>query len=252
MDNPINLVSKHILVTGASKGIGRATCIYLSKLGANVSLVSRNPEKLSETLSLMEGKGHKIHSFDLRDISNIENFIDDLVDDMGKLDGFVHCAGIGEMRPLQQTKFNFLHEVMLINFYAFIELARVIAKRKNCSSNSSFVAVSSVASHKGAKSVIAYCASKGAIDSAVRALAKELSGKGIRVNSVVPGFITTDLYYNYINVVGESEFNKDFLSNQYMGIGDATDVAHAIAFLLCDSAKFITGTGLVVDGGYLS
>ena len=252
MINPLDLSGENVLVTGASSGIGRETAIHLSKLGAQVILVSRNEEKLRATLSQMEGDHHSIYAFDLKEIDHIEGLIEKIANQQGKLNGLVHCAGIGDMRPLQMTKYDFIHDMMLLNFYAFIELCRVIAKKNNHAEPSSFVAISSVRSYRGDKSMVAYCASKGALDSAIRAMAKELAAKNIRVNSIVPGFIKTEMVDAYIEEAGDEEFQKNVLDHQYLGLGDPVDIANAAAYLLSDASKFVTGTGLIIDGGYLS
>lgn len=135
---------------------------------------------------------------------------------------------------------------------SFIELVRVASKKKNHEERASFLVVSSAASVKGDKAKTAYCASKGALDSAVRAMAKELATKNIRVNTVVPGILKTDMYNLYLKYAGEEGFEKNVLAYQYLGLGEPLDVANAIAFLLSDASKFITGTGFVVEGGYLS
>src|SRR5665648_22091 len=122
MINPMDLTGKHILITGASLGIGRATAEHLSKLGAKLSLVARIIEKLEETLSNLEGDGHFIYPADLKEIDGIGNLIDRIVKDSGVIDGLVHCAGIATMRPLNMTTYNFLHDMMSINYYSFIEL----------------------------------------------------------------------------------------------------------------------------------
>ncbi|WP_169087687.1 SDR family NAD(P)-dependent oxidoreductase [Paenibacillus sp. PL91] len=251
MVNPMDLTGKRILVTGASSGIGRAVAIQLSKLGAIVALVARSSQRLQETLEQMEGTGHQIFPFDLTDIDGIEGWIKKTVSEFGSFNGLAHCAGIGPMRPLQMTNFAFLNNVMTINFYAFIEIVRMMSRKKYYEEGASFVAISSIMSKQGDKTTTAYCASKGALDSSIRPLAKELALKKIRVNSVIPGFIRTNMYTQYADTTGESEENQ-IISRQYLGIGEPTDVANAIAYLLSDASKFITGTGLAVDGGYLS
>jgi NAD(P)-dependent dehydrogenase (short-subunit alcohol dehydrogenase family) len=252
MINPMDLTGKRILVTGASSGIGKETAIHLSKLGANVILVARNKDKLINTIFELEDVGHSLYSFDLKNISATEKFLEEIINKEGKLNGLVHCAGINELRPLGITGYDFLHNMMLINFYSFVELVRVISKKKNCAKNTSIVVMSSVSSVKGDKSKTAYCASKGAINSAVRAMAKELAIKNIRVNSVVAGFLKTNMYDSYIKELGEETFNENVLKHQYLGLGEPIDASNAIAFLLSNASKFITGTEFVVDGGYLS
>lgn len=252
MINPMDLTGKHVLVTGASQGLGRATAIHISKLGARVSLIARNEEKLNETLEMLEGEGHTMYSFDLKQIESIEGLVKRIVSLEGALNGLVHCAGIATMRPFAMTKSDFLHDMMLINFYAFVELIRCISKKNNYLEGASFIGISSVASQSGVKSKVAYCASKAAMDAATKCIAKELETKKIRVNTVLAGFIKTDLYNMFIDKAGEDAIDSHVLSRQYMGMGEPIDIANAIAYLLSDASKFITGTGFIVDGGYLS
>jgi NAD(P)-dependent dehydrogenase (short-subunit alcohol dehydrogenase family) len=252
MINPMDLTGKHVLVTGASQGIGRATAIHISMLGARVSLVARNEEKLKATLDMLEGDGHTMYSFDLKRVEDIEGLIKQIVSQNGPLSGLVHCAGIATMRPLAMTNSKFLHDMMLINFYSFVELVRCASKKKNFVEGASFIGMSSIGSQSGDKSKSAYCASKAAMDAATKCMAKELESKKIRVNTVIGGFVKTDMYNMYIDNAGEDAVNSHILGRQYLGIGEALDIANAIAFLLSDASKFITGTGLIVDGGYLS
>lgn len=250
MINPMDLPGKRILVTGASSGIGKATAIRLAQLGANVVMLARDIDRLHETMTEMPGDDHLCYSIDLKEIENIEPLVKSIVKNAGKFDGLVHCAGIATMRPLKYTKYDFLHDMMLINYYAFVELVRVYANKQN-NNGGSIVAMSSTASKSGVKTKIAYCSSKAAIDGAVKAMAIELADKNIRVNSIVAGFVKTDMYDQYLSQAGEDAIERVVLNRQFMGLGESSDIANAIAYLLSDAAKFITGTGLVVDGGYL-
>lgn len=252
MINPMDLTGKKILVTGASSGIGRATAIQLSRLGANVIMVARNEKKLKETLDMLEGDGHTLFSFDLKEIEGIEGLVKKIVSQSGAVNGLVHCAGIATMRPLSMTKIDFLHDMMLINFYAFVELVRCASKKKNYVEGASFIGMSSVGSQSGVKSKVAYCASKAAMDAATKCIAKELEPKKIRVNTVLGGFVKTDMHNEFIDKAGEGALDSHVLGRQYMGMGEPSDIANAMAYLLSDASKFITGTGFVVDGGYLS
>lgn len=252
MINPMELTGRHILVTGASSGIGRATAILVSKLGAKVSLIARNLEKLNETFDILEGEGHTMYSFDLKQVEGIERLVKQIVTQSGALNGLVHSAGIGTMRPLSMTKSNFLHDMMLINFYAFVELVRCASKKKNYIEGASFIGMSSIGSHYGDKSKTAYCASKAAMDAATKCMAKELEAKKIRVNTVVGGLVKTDMYNLFMDNAGEDAVDSHVLEKQYLGVGEPIDIANAMAYLLSDASKFITGTGFIVDGGYLS
>lgn len=249
MVNPMQLDGKHVLVTGASQGIGRSVVELVSQLGAKISLVARNEEKLSQVRSSLPGGEHCVFPFDLTNNGDIEDLVKRIIKSGGPLHGLVHCAGIGDVIPLQMTKFDRLHKVLMLNYYSFVELIRCCSKKGNYTAGASFVGLSSVGSFCGLKSQIAYCSSKAAMDAAVKCAAHELSTKKIRVNSVAPSCIKTEMFDDFINVAGEA---TDALSKQYLGVGEPVDVANAVAYLLGDAAKFITGTTLIVDGGYLS
>ncbi len=248
MINPMNLNGKTILITGASDGIGKATALLASQLGAKVVMIARSEDKLRTVMNMLEGEDHTWYSYDLKKIDGIEPLIKKLVNENGAFDGFVHSAGISSMRPLKMTNYEFLHDMMLINFYSFIEITRCISKKGNYKKNMSIVAMSSSASVKGDKSKTAYCASKSAIDGAIRAMAKELGDKKIRINSIVAGFIKTYMFERFKEKTGKDENDVQF-DKYCLGIGEPFDVANAIAFLLSDSSRIITGTGLVVDSG---
>ncbi len=251
MKNIIDLNNKTILVTGASDGIGKQTSKLVSELGGRVILVGRNEEKLSNTLSELVGEGHAAYAFDLKQLDRIDLFIADIVKAHGALDGLVHCAGESQVRPLKMCSPDFMKDIFDINYFAFVELVRAYSKKKN-NNGGSIVVMSSVGSKSGDKGKIAYTSSKAAVDGAVRTLAKELAEKNIRVNSVVAGMIKTGIYDRYIEKNGEEAMKNNVLSRQYLGVGEVDDVSNAIVYLLSNAAKFITGTGMVVDGGRLS
>lgn len=250
MFNPISLDKKRILVTGASAGIGRAVAVLCSKLGADVVLVGRNLSKLNETASLLNEGKHCIFSYDLSSIENIEMLMNECANSGEKLNGLVHSAGINAIAPLNTLSYKKMLDVFNINYFAFMELTRLYAKQKY-SSGGSIVAISSVSSVAGTKATSLYCGSKGAIDSSIRSLSIELAQKNIRINSVLPSYIKTDLYDAVAELVGENA-QMQVVSKQILGLGHADDVANAVAFLLSDASKFITGSSLVVDGGYLA
>lgn len=249
MINPMDLSGKRYLVTGASSGLGRQVCVTLSCLGAKAILVARREEMLRETESLMEGSGHVYYLFDLNKVDEIERLIKKIVEEGGKLDGFVHCAGLAPTKPLLLTKYDFMQEMMRVNVLSFIEIVRVVTKKKNWNSNASIVAVSSAASIRGDKAKTAYCATKGALDSAVRAIAMELGEtKKIRVNTVNPAWIETDMFHEYIETCGREKI-EEIEKRQFLGVSTPQEIANVVAFLLSPAAAQITGQSIIVDGG---
>lgn len=252
MINPMDLSGKKIMVTGASAGIGKEIAILLSKLGANIIMVARNEERLKETYKELEPGKHSYYLLDLNDLDAIEGMIVDVCHDGLKLNGLVHSAGISQTMPLQYLKLSDLKNMMSVNFYSFIELVKHFSKRKYNDNGGSVVAISSISSKVGARGLTAYSASKGALDSAIRSMALDLSPKNIRINSIAPGMIETQIYDGLKELVNNKDFEADLKKRQIMGVGKPEDVACATAFLLSDASKFITGTSMIVDGGYLA
>lgn len=252
MINPMDLTGKRVLITGASSGIGQETAVLISKLGAETVLIARREEQLKETHSKLAGSGHKYYCYDLSNVDDIEKLIDAVIMGGGSIDGFVHCAGVGNTRPLKMLKPQHIKEVMEVNFYSFVEIVRCITKKNNYNHGLSIVGVSSVASLQGNQSKTAYCSSKAAMDAAIRCMAKELAPKQVRVNSVMPGLIKTAIFESFLEKGSDSEDAKNVMARQYLGVGEPQDVANMVAYLLSDASKFITGTSVAVDGGRLS
>jgi len=249
MTNPMELTGKRVLVTGASSGIGRACAVLASQLGATVVLVARDEKRLDQTLGLMSGNGHAVVPFDLADLEHYDLLFKQCAAEQ-KLQGVVHAAGLCPALPLQSVTLAVMREVMAVNYFSFLELIKYFSKKK-VSDGGSVVAISSVSAQAGWLGGSLYCGSKGALDASVRALALELVSKKIRVNSVVPSNIRTPMLDAMI-AVGGDEAEKEIRAKQPLGIGEPCDIAHAAAFLLSDASRFITGTNLVVDGGYLA
>jgi NAD(P)-dependent dehydrogenase (short-subunit alcohol dehydrogenase family) len=246
----MDLSKKRILVSGASSGIGRSACIHLSNLGADITLIGRDLNRLNDTLSQLYKGKHIIRQYDLREISGIENLIKELVVEHGSFNGMVYCAGQSKSIPLQLNTTDVINETLLINTLAFVELVRCIAKKGN-NAGGSIVYVSSIMSSIGRPLLTSYSMSKAAGEAACRCLAIELASKNIRVNSIAPGFINTPMLDDYKSLAGEDAINK-IRQRQYLGIGEPSDVANLICFLISDASRFITGSTLTIDGGYTS
>jgi len=244
--------NKRILIAGAAGGIGKAVSSLLASGGAHVIALDRDVETLVDICKQLPGGGHQFHICDLCDIEGIESVIDNVVKQCGPLDGFVHCAGTGEVRPLKMSKYPYMVNVMNINFFSFVEIVRCITKRKAFNPGLSIVGVSSIGAFYGAPTKVAYTSSKAAMNAAVKCMAVELGSKGIRVNAVAPGATNTSMRREYEVYAKDTDSYKINAIRQYLGICEPEDIANSIAFLLSDRARMITGTCLTVDGGKMS
>ena len=242
--NPFSLLGKTLLVTGASSGIGKETAIQCSRLGAQVIITGRNEERLNETLSQMEGVGHRVVLAELT--SQTET--DKLVEEINSLNGVVLCAGKGLILPFTFSTKDKCQNIFDVNFFAPVELLRLLVKKKKLTKDSSVVFVSSV----GGNAVFApgtgvYGASKSAINATMKFCAVELAPKKIRVNSVNPGRVKTKLIKN--ESLSEEQNKQDIDKYPLKRYGEAAEVAYAVIYLLSDASLWVTGHALVVDGG---
>lgn len=246
MYNPYSLEGKTILITGASSGIGRATAIECSKLGATVILTARNEERLKETLGILEGK-ERAHEYIIADVTSNE-CIEKLVEKVPLLDGFVCNAGLGKIVPLQFFSSEDLERVYRVNCFAPMLLTKLLVKKKKMKKPSSVVFTSSIAGNLNISPGNGmYGTSKSAVDVFAKYAALELSGKGIRCNTVSPGRINTILIENA--AFSEKDRERDLERYPLKRYGEPIEVAHTIIFLLSDAAAWITGTSIVIDGG---
>jgi NAD(P)-dependent dehydrogenase (short-subunit alcohol dehydrogenase family) len=247
MINPMELTGKQILVAGSLSEIGQAVVAQLSQLGAIVVVVDQTGKKIHDLIK--DDTNVSFYQFDIFSNSEIEPNLKRIVTECGQFDGFVYCAGIGGVRPLSQTKLLFMQEMMDANLYPLIEMVRCITKKNSFSQGGSIIAISSVSSIKGLKSKTAFSASKAALDAAVRCMAAELSDRKIRVNSILKGWVESDLKNDFIKTNMDLNESSDF-RRQLLGVIDPVEIANTVAFLLCDATKSITGTSLLLDGGY--
>ena len=240
-----NLENKKILVMGASGYIGRQIALILSSFGAKIILSGKNEETLNKTLLELHGNGHYVAPFDVENINEISNFMKSLVSiDGNKLFGLVYCTGIFPIRPLKNTKTDFLNNVMLINFYSFIECVRCFSDKRVCEEKASIVSLSSIASSNGDKGQLAYSASKGAMDSSIKVLAKELSQKDIKINSIRPAALLPE----EIPFDNLAEAIQETIKQMRTGPITNKSIANQVAFLLSDYSNNITGQCFDVKG----
>ena len=248
----IDFTEKNILVIGASSGIGEETACVLAENGANVILVARREAKLKEVCEKISFEHKSYYTGDISDINSIEGLIKKIVAENGKLDGMAYVAGISDGDvPLKFLTFERQMNAFKTNYFGFVESVRQVTKRGMYNEGMRIAAVSSVASLRGEKAHVAYSASKSAMDSAIRCMAKELGSKKICINSVAPSMVNTDMYQHFLEVQGEkSNANIRAINRQYLGLAETKDVANALAFLLSEEARFITGITMPVDGGF--
>lgn len=245
MYNPFTLSGKTILITGASSGIGRATAIECSKMGATVVITGRNQERLNDTYHNLEGVNHLMVSADLANEDGIEK----LLSLLPSVEGIVHCAGLTKNVPFQFATREQLNEVLNVNFYAPAEITRKALKVKKIAKNGSIVFISSVSGvFCSAVASTIYSSSKGAINGLVKGLALDLAPKSIRVNSVNPGLIQTNFFAE--GVISEEQLSDDLKKYPLKRFGQPEEVAYAVIYLLSDASKWVTGSNLLIDGGY--
>jgi NAD(P)-dependent dehydrogenase (short-subunit alcohol dehydrogenase family) len=247
--NPLDLTGQTILVTGASSGIGRETARLISQLGAHVVLAGRNEERLKETRQTLDGGGHRVEPFDLSLVDEIPRWLKSISTSSGQLHGLVHSAGVIKLCPLRVLTSQTVDDLMGINVKAAISLAKGFCRKGVRTPTGSIVFLSSVTALTGQAALAAYAASKGAIVALTRALAVELAGERIRVNCVAPGLVTTEMGKGQLELL-TPEQGAALEAMHLLGFGSARDVSYAVAFLLAETARWITGTVLVVDGGY--
>ena len=245
MINPFSLEGKTILVTGASSGIGRATAIACSQMGATVVVTGRNEQRLKETFDALEGEGHMQIVADIAS----DKQIDALVEQLPTLHGLVNNAGITETCPTQFIKRDKLEKVMEVNTIAPILLTQKILKKKKIVKGSSIVFTCSISGTCvcGGGNVL-YSASKGAIHGFMRNAALDLAAKGIRVNDVCPGMIDTHILD--AGTIGEEELKLEAQKYPMKRFGKPEEVAYGIVYLLSDASSFCTGSSIVMDGGF--
>lgn len=249
MYNPMDLGGRAFLITGASSGIGRETAILLSRLGARLALAGRNDTRLAETHASLEGEGHEIVSFDLSRGDEIPAWIKGVASTMGPLAGLVHAAGIQKLLPLKMVESRDVESVLHINVASAVMLAKGFRQKGVHSEHSSIVFLSSIRALVGETGLSLYSASKGAIVALTRSLALELARENIRVNNVAPAYVQTPMLDAAKTQLGQEQF-ANLVEAHPLGIGRPLDVAYAIAYLLGDTGAWVTGTTLVVDGGY--
>jgi NAD(P)-dependent dehydrogenase (short-subunit alcohol dehydrogenase family) len=243
--NPFSLENKTVFVTGASSGIGKAIAIECTKMGATVIITGRNAERLKETFNQLEGSNHLQIIADLQ----ITEQTASLIEQLPLLDGVVHSAGIVTTLPFQFITKEKLDEIFSINFINPTLVNQQLLKQKKIKNGASIIWISSIAgtlcSSPGSSM---YSASKSAINGIVKGMAIDLAPKGIRVNSVNPGVIETNIFSK--EVITKEQIQEEVKKYPLKRYGKPEEVAYATIYLLSDASAWITGSHLLIDGGY--
>ena len=245
MQNPFSLEGKTILITGASSGIGKAVAQECAAVGATCIITARNEDRLTVTLSSLEGEGHQLLLADLSSTDSIER----IVEQLPKLDGVVSCAGIVETKILKFTEEDDLLRLFNTNAFSSIRLIRTLVQQKKLKKEASIVMISSISGVKcGYLGGSIYGATKGALEGFTRATALELAPQKIRVNTITPGMVETSL-------LKDSEIDSELLEADKQKYplkryGNPEEIGYSAVYLLSDATKWMTGTSLLIDGGY--
>lgn len=238
------------LVTGTSSGIGYAIAQELLSQNYSVVGVSR---KITPKVSLLTQDYPGTYTHELRDLSIeidlLPEWVRNLASNYGRFSGLVHSAGIQQILPLRSTNYTTMLNLFNINVFAALSLAKGIADRRcNVGEGTSIVFLSSLASNTGSPGIITYSASKAAINGAMRSMSRELASQKIRVNSVLPGFVETEMIEKWKDVYN-TEYVDRMKNNYPLGLGTPEDVAAMVIFLLTNKSKWITGCEFNVSGG---
>ena len=233
---------QRFIVTGASSGIGEGVALLLNELGATIIGIGRNQERLE----VMKAKAkHPENVFlehkDLTDdISGLPAYVKALKDKYGKFQGLAYCAGVTLNQPLQLKDYEISRRLFDIDYFAPMFMAKAFGdKRNTVGRGTSLVLISSAAAKCAARAMSDYCGAKAALSHSSHCIAKELAPHGIRINCVLPADIITPMTLADPDILASKDYP--------MGVGEVSDVANLVAFLLSDKAKWITGQNYVVD-----
>lgn len=241
-----SLADRHAWVTGAGSGIGRASAVALARLGATVHLVGRTAEALHETARLIgaHGGSAEVHAGDVTD----DAFVASLMTGQ-RVDVLVNSAGRNIAQLVDDITRHTYAAVMDVNVGAVLFVTQqAVARMREHGEGGSIVSIGSQMGHVGGPQRTMYCASKWALEGMTKALALELAAEGIRVNTVAPTFVETELTAKSL---ARPEFREWVLGEIPMRrLGTVDEVAAAVAYLACPASALTTGTSLLVDGGW--
>lgn len=246
-NSPLGAGGKVAIVTGGGSGIGLAIAEKFTQHKIETVIIGRNEEKLQKAKSQLGELCHPM-VFDVSNLSSIPELIEKIITTFGRIDILVNNAGINMKKEFTEVTDEEFQQVITTNLCSVFTISREVVKHMLKKESGVIINISSMAAQYGLPKVIAYSASKTAIDGMTRAMAVELSPKGIRINAIAPGFIETDMTAKALNT--DPERKRKVFDRTPMGyMGKPCDIGEAALFLASDAAKYITGVVLPVDGG---
>lgn len=238
---------KTAIVTGGGSGIGLAITEKFISAGIKTTIIGRDEDKLNKARESL-GELCVPVAGDLSNLSSIPGLVESIIQEHGTIDILVNNAGINMKKEFLDVTDEDFQKIILTNLTAVFSLSREVVKHMVAKGSGSVINISSMASQYGIPKVIAYTASKSAIEGMTKAMATELSPKGIRINCIAPGFIATAMSAKALD--SDPERKGKALGRTPMGyLGQPADIGDAALFLASDAAKYITGVVLPVDGG---
>ena len=241
-------MSNNYLIAGGTSGIGRACAESLAANGDKVFVLGRSADKLDEMSTHYPQKIIPIQ-YDLNDVDNIANIFIVIEENRVKLDGLVYCAGMDATFPVKANRPQLMQSLLTVNCVAFVEICKFFYSKRISNDNSSIVAISSIASLTNEKGMVAYSASKAALNSSVKTISKEFCKRHIRVNAILPSGVDTDMAKKKIELIDNSVNSSAGEDPQPYGIISVDSVVRLIEFLLSESSNYMTGELLTMSAG---
>jgi NAD(P)-dependent dehydrogenase (short-subunit alcohol dehydrogenase family) len=242
---------KRFLITGASSGIGRATALQLAACGAQLVINGRDEDRLTYTLNSLAGINHRALVADVGSLDHGHDLVMRATEDGQPLNGVFHAAGVVSVRQTKLLNDEHVDAIFSTSVSSALGIAKACAKKKALAEGSSVLFMSSVAASRGRSGMTAYAASRAALGGLTRALAAELAPRKIRVNELIAGAVETPMHEGIVKNLDPG--SQDAYRNLHLlGFGNPLDVALAALFLLSDGSRWVTGSSMVVDGGYMA
>jgi len=252
MSDLFNLENKVAVVTGASRGLGRAMALGLAGAGADIVAIASTGENAAETVKEVEALGRRAIAIGCKqdDPAEVERAVDESIAAFGQVDILVNNAGIIRRAPAEEYSDDDWSAVMDTNLTGVFQLCRGVGKHMLERGSGKIINIASLLSFSGGITVPAYAASKGAVMQLTKALANEWASKGIQVNAIAPGYFATD---NTEALRADATRNEAILARIPTGRwGEAEDMQGAVVFLASAASNYVNGHILTVDGGWMA